>query len=43
MYRLISVTKDLLGDTMDPHKAARTDRRGVDKTCTERTVDLLVS
>ena len=34
------VTKDLLGDTMDPHKAARTDRRGVDETRTERTADL---
>ena len=25
---------------MDPHKAARTDRRGVDETRTERTADL---
>jgi hypothetical protein len=30
MYRLMRVTKDLL-DTIDPHKAARTDRSGVNK------------
>jgi hypothetical protein len=38
--RVTSLTRDFLGDSMDPHKAARTDRRGVDETHTERTGDL---
>ena len=40
-YSLMEVTRDLLGDTMDPHKVAKAwaDHRGVDKTCMQWTTD----